>query len=172
LTELGRHVGLITEERWRAYNGKMEQLAGGREHLRSARVRSADISVQEMLGVANLRSGATFEELLRRPEIGIEDLAAIDPALAAMSSEVREQLEISVKYEGYLRRQEEDVQRFRRMEEQSIPPTLNYDQPSGLSMEVREKLKKIKPLTLGQASRIPGVTPAAVAILSVLLRRR
>jgi tRNA uridine 5-carboxymethylaminomethyl modification enzyme len=123
------------------------------------------------LGLAGLHNGASLEELLRRPEIGIEALLFLDGHLAALPVEVRDELETMVKYEGYLRRQQDQVERARRTEEQAIPAGFDYAAVVGLSAEVREKLQKVRPRTLGQAGRIPGVTPAAVAILAVLLRR-
>ena len=110
-------------------------------------------------------------ELLRRPEFSISDLLFLDETLSGMDEEVLEQLEVATKYEGYIKRQMEQVERFRRTESVVIPAGFNYDNVSGFSAEVQEKLKKISPRTLGQAARIPGVTPAAIAILSVLLRR-
>jgi len=98
-------------------------------------------------------------------------LLFLDGQLAALPPEVRLELETTVKYAGYIRRQQEQVERTRRMEEQVIPAEFDYVAVVGLSAEVREKLLKVRPHTLGQASRIPGVTPAAVAILAVLLRR-
>ncbi len=172
LTEIGRHIGLIADDRWRRFEEKMDGIARGRELLREKRLQPSNEADVQRLGLPSLRNGVTYEELLRRPEIEIETLAQIDPNLVALDGKVREQLEISVKYEGYIQRQEEDVKRFRRMEEQVIPSSLDYEGISGLSAEVRDKLKRVRPLTLGQASRIPGVTPAAVAIVAVILRRR
>ena len=101
----------------------------------------------------------------------INDLLFLDLELAGLKPAVLEQLEISVKYAGYIQRQQEQVERFRRLEELLIPFDFDYMGISGLSTEVQEKLKAGQPRTLGQASRIPGVTPAAIAVLSVLLRR-
>jgi tRNA uridine 5-carboxymethylaminomethyl modification enzyme len=121
--------------------------------------------------LGELKNGVSLEDLLRRPEIGIEDLLFLDDTLAGLSAEVREQLEIGTKYEGYIQRQVDQVERFRRTETVTIASEFDYDEISGLSAEVREKLKRVRPLTLGQASRIPGVTPAAIGILAVILRR-
>ncbi len=172
LTPQGRDIGLIPEQRWRHFNDKMAALARGDELLKKVRVGGSDTEALERLQLGSLRSGASLEELLRRPEITMADLLFLDPALADLAPAVREQLEIAVKYEGYIRRQEEEIARFRRIEEQAIPANFSYDSPAGLSAEVRDKLNRVRPLNLGQAARIPGVTPAAIAILSVLLRRR
>ncbi|MDH3454145.1 MAG: tRNA uridine-5-carboxymethylaminomethyl(34) synthesis enzyme MnmG, partial [Desulfuromonadales bacterium] len=105
------------------------------------------------------------------PELGINDLDFLDPELIELPREVRSELEIEVKYAGYIRRQQEQVERFQRLESLVIPANFDYDAVKGLSAEVYEKLKLVAPRTLGQAGRIPGVTPAAIAILAVLLRR-
>jgi tRNA uridine 5-carboxymethylaminomethyl modification enzyme len=171
LREAGRRVGLVTTERWERYVAKLEQLARGRERLKAIRVAPSDAEAVERLGLGELKNGASLEELLRRPEIGIDDLLFLDETLAGLAGDSLEQLEIGTKYEGYIQRQMEQVERFRRTETVAISADFDYDAISGLSSEVREKLKRVRPLSLGQASRIPGVTPAAVAILAILLRR-
>jgi tRNA uridine 5-carboxymethylaminomethyl modification enzyme len=124
------------------------------------------------LGLGELKNGASMEELLRRPEVTIDALLFLDPELSGLPPEVLDQLEIGIKYAGYIERQLEQVERFRRTEEAAIPAAFDYDAVSGFSIEVRDKLKRVRPLTLGQAARIPGVTPAAIGILAVHLRRR
>jgi tRNA uridine 5-carboxymethylaminomethyl modification enzyme len=171
LTELGYRAGLVTEERWERYVAKLHQISRGRERLRAVRVAPSDRDTANRLGLGELKNGVSLEELLRRPEISIEDLLFLDDTLTSLGRNVREQLEIGTKYEGYIQRQVDQVERFRRTETMAISPDFDYDGISGLSAEVREKLKRVRPLTLGQASRIPGVTPAAIAILAVLLRR-
>ena len=172
LTGLGRQVGLISDTRWQNYQEKLGQISSGYETLRSHRIGPSNSDVTARLQLGELKNGATLEELLRRPEISIEDLLFIDKELAGLSPAVHEQLEISVKYEGYIQRQLEQVERFRKVEQVKIPHGFDYAGISGLSSEVQEKLANGQPQTLGQASRIPGVTPAAIAILSVLLRRK
>ncbi|TYO97662.1 tRNA uridine 5-carboxymethylaminomethyl modification enzyme [Geothermobacter ehrlichii] len=172
LTPIGRDLGLVDDARWSRYERKMAEVARGRTRLQQIRVSPSDRERLERLGLNGLRNGLSLEELLRRPEIGIESLKGIDSELAGLSSEALEQLEIATKYQGYIDRQLEDVARFRKLEEKVIPADFRYDGIDGLSLEVREKLQKHQPATLGQASRIPGVTPAAIAVLSVLLRRR
>jgi tRNA uridine 5-carboxymethylaminomethyl modification enzyme len=172
LTGIGYRLGLVTEERWQRFEGKMEKLEQGRERLRLVRLAPSDRPALSQLGLGELKNGASLEELLRRPEITIDALLFLDPDLSGLPSEVHEQLEIGIKYAGYIERQLEQVERLRRTEEVSIPAAFDYDAVSGFSIEVRDKLKKVRPLTLGQAARIPGVTPAAIGILAVLLRRR
>jgi tRNA uridine 5-carboxymethylaminomethyl modification enzyme len=171
LSAAGYRVGLLPEARWVRYCAKLEALQAGAERLREVRVAPAAGEVLDRLGLVLLHNGASLEELLRRPEIGLDDLLFLDAQLAALPVEVRDELETTVKYAGYISRQHEQVERTRRMEMQTIPDDFDYAAVASLSAEVREKLQRVRPRTLGQASRIPGVTPAAIAILAVLLRR-
>lgn len=171
LSPLGREVGLLTDERWLRFSDKLAALRRGRELLKNTRISPGNEEVLLRLSLQNLKNGASLEELLRRPEIGIYDLEFLDPELATLPREVRDELETEIKYAGYIRRQQEQVERFQRLEHLVIPSNFDFDVVKGLSTEVHEKLKLIAPRTLGQAGRIPGVTPAAIAILAVLLRR-
>lgn len=171
LTPTGYAVGLVPEGRWRKYEAKMESIDGGESCLRNVRVLGGDHEAIERLGLGDLKNGASLSELLRRPEIEIRDLLFLDEFLSGLDSEVLDQLEIATKYQGYIKRQLDQVERFQRTESVMIPEGFVYEKLSGLSIEVQEKLQKVRPQTLGQAARIPGVTPAAIAILSVLLRR-
>lgn len=171
LTELGRRVGLVDDDRWQRHQIKVSTIERGRELLRSVRIGPKDSEALLRLNLGGLKNGATIEELLRRPDYSIEDLLFLDPELAGLDATVLEQLEISVKYAGYIDRQLDQIERFRRIEDVVIPVGFKFLDVSGLSREVQEKLDVGRPHTLGQASRIPGVTPAAIAVLSILLRR-
>jgi len=171
LSALGHQVGLLPEARWERFSAKRAALDCGRQRLREVRLAPGDRAAVERLGLAGLKNGAALEELLRRPELAIGDLLFLDEVLAGLPPEVLAELETTVKYAGYIERQLEQVERFRRMEDQRLPVGFDYDGINGLSSEVREKLKRVQPLTLGQAARIPGVTPAAIAILAVVLRK-
>jgi tRNA uridine 5-carboxymethylaminomethyl modification enzyme len=171
LTPAGYAVGLVPEERWQRFEKKMEGLTRGEERLQGMRISGSDRETIDRLHLGELKNGASLLDLLRRPEIEIGDLLFLDETLAGLDIEVLEQLEIAAKYQGYIKRQLEQVARFRRTENVVIPEGFGYMKLPGLSAEVQEKLQKISPRTLGQAARIPGVTPAAIAILSVLLRR-
>jgi len=171
LSPLGREVGLLTEERWARFADKLVALGRGRERLQQVRISPGNHAALARLGLQDLKNGASLEELLRRPEIGIDALGFLDEELAGLSLEVRTELETEVKYAGYICRQKEQVERFLRLEGLVIPNDFDYDAVNGLSAEVHEKLKLVQPRTLGQAGRIPGVTPAAIAILAILLRR-
>jgi len=171
LTPVGREVGLITDKRWGRFSKKIEDLERGRDRLRKRRLSSKNASKDMGIDIEGMKNGASLEELLRRPDMTIGEIARFDEVLSGLLQEVLEQLEIETKYEGYIRRQLDQVERFKKNEEIRIPEGYKYDGISGLSLEVREKLEKVRPMTVGQASRIPGVTPAAIAILTVLLKR-
>lgn len=172
LTPIGHRLGLITGDRWESYTEKMRQIELGRHLLETLRVSPSDRGALQRLGLNELKNGVSLSHLLRRPDIQFDDLVFADEQLAGFSLDVREQLQIEIKYEGYIARQQEVVDRFRRSEQISIPDDMDYGVIDGLSTEVKEKLNKVRPVSLGQAARIPGITPAAVAILSVLLRRK
>lgn len=172
LTAVGKRVGLVDEERWRFFCDKMEALDRGRVILKNTRLMPGDKDSTQRLGLEDLKNALTLEELLRRPELTIEDVGFMAHDLVLLEPAVLSLLQVEVKYEGYIRRQEEQVKRFRKTEEVLIPDSFDYRAVSGLTAEVREKLEKVKPMNLGQAMRIPGVTPAAIAILTILLRRQ
>ncbi|MGE4542677.1 MAG: tRNA uridine-5-carboxymethylaminomethyl(34) synthesis enzyme MnmG [Pedobacter sp.] len=172
LTPIGKRLGLITEDRWTRFSEKMDQIEFGRKLLDTLRVAPSDQEALRSLGLKELKNGVSLSHLLRRPEVQFDDIVFADEQLADFSPAVREQLQIEIKYEGYIARQQEVVERFRRSEQVCIPNDMDYSGIDGLSTEVKEKLNKVRPVSLGQAARIPGMTPAAVAILSVLLRRK
>ena len=172
LTELGRKVGLVSDKRWDLYQNKQEQFRHGKELLSTHKVKPSNFSAIESLNLSGLRNGVTLEELLRRPELGVDQLTPLCEGLGGLSRAVLEQLEIATKYEGYIDRQLEQVARFRELEGVRIPDTIKYDQVHGISSEVREKLTEVRPETLGQAGRIQGVTPAAIAVLHIYLRKK
>ena len=120
-------------------------------------------------GSAELKTGASMADLIRRPELGYEKLAPVDPERPELPSDIRESVEISIRYEGYIRRQKAQVEQFRRMENRRLPQDLDYASISALRMEARQKLAKARPLNLGQASRISGVSPADITALMIYL---
>lgn len=172
LTPIGRRLGLITDNRWTQFSEKMNQIECGRNLLETMRVSPSDQEVLHRLGLRELKNGVSLAQLLRRPEVEFDDIVFAEDQLAHFTAAVKEQLQIEIKYEGYIARQQEVVDRFRRSEQVCIPDDMDYRGIDGLSTEVKEKLNKVRPISLGQAARIPGMTPAAVAILSVLLRRK
>ncbi len=173
LTETGRRLGLVSDERFRIYMEKVRQLKEGKAWLQKTKI-SPSSKVQEYLkakGSAPLKGGVSLDEFLRRPEITFSDLMAL-AGDQDLSPEVGEVLEIENKYAGYLQRQESHVARMEKLENKRLPENIDYIQMRGLSREAQEKLIKVRPGTLGQASRIPGVTPADVSVLWVALEHR
>ena len=171
LTPIARSLGLIDDERWEIYAQKMALLSKAEEKLRAGRFTPRNVQALALTDGVNLVHGGSFAELLRRPEISIAHIAQLDKDFSLLPPEVLEQLEISVKYEGYLKRQAEQVARIKSLEDQKFPEDFDYLNIPSLSKEVVEKLSKIRPETLGQAGRIQGVTPAAVAVLSIYLKK-
>lgn len=172
LTELGRKIGLVDDVRWKQYLSKMEQVHSGAEMLDTLRIVPSDVAMVQRLNLDGLSNGQSFRSLLRRPDITIDMLQVESQQLASLSSDVADQLQIATKYEGYIQRQVDQVSRHNKVEQVRIPENFDYLSVHSLSAEVREKLIKIRPISLGQAGRIPGVTPAAISILAVMLRGR
>lgn len=173
LTPVGYEAGLISEERYQALQEKIRKIGEEKERLEAVMV-GASREVQELLescGSASLKTAASLAELLRRPEIHYEDLAPIDPARPELPCDVIEQAEIDIKYDGYIKRQMKQVEQFKKLEGKKIPEDLDYDQVKSLRIEAVQKLKLCKPLSLGQASRISGVSPADISVLLVYLEQ-
>lgn len=176
LTGLGREIGLMDERRWQAFSEKKAALDDAWRLLESVNLSPTASILDKLaaLGSAPLRRPLTAAEMLRRPELGLQDLAGLDSSLeglARLSGAVAEQLEIRAAYAGYEDREREQVARFRERESVAIPPEFEYQGLASLSREVQEKLQRVRPANLGQAGRISGVTPAALAVLSLHLCR-
>jgi tRNA uridine 5-carboxymethylaminomethyl modification enzyme len=172
LTALGRKIGLVNDSRWKKFLGKQEQVAAATQILKTKSITSADREVVDRLSLGELKSGLSLESLLRRPELSMGQLENIYPELKQFIPQALEQVEIAVKYEGYIKRQLEQVKRYREQEDINMPTDINYMEIPSLSTEVREKLKQIRPISLGQAGRIQGVTPAAIAVIQIYLRKK
>lgn len=174
LRDKGRDVGLVRDQEYAAFAAKRDSIARELARLRETKIlpSTADRSFLEDFGLVGLQNALTLEQLLRRPDMTYPDLGRVDALSAEVPLPVREQAEIQVKYQGYIDRQLEQVERAHKLETTVIPAHFDYVGISGLSTEVREKLQKFRPDTLGQASRIPGVTPAAISILSIVLKAR
>lgn len=175
LTETGRELGLVDDARWARYNHKLEAIEQERQRLRDLWVHPKSENVSEVNTVisAPLTKEASAEDLLRRPEMTYEllmSLPSYGPALA--DEQAAEQVEIQVKYEGYIARQQEEIDRQQRNENTLLPADLDYRQVNGLSNEVIAKLNDHKPTSIGQASRISGITPAAISILLIYLKKQ
>ncbi|MFO1433663.1 MAG: tRNA uridine-5-carboxymethylaminomethyl(34) synthesis enzyme MnmG [Candidatus Competibacteraceae bacterium] len=174
LTDIGRRLGLVDDERWRVFEAKREAIERERRRLLDTWVRPGELNddqAQRVLKGPLSRENRAFE-LLRRPEVSYAELMTLPNVGPGVNDPtVAEQVEVQCKYAGYVERQREEIERHRRHEEMSLPPDLDYGEVRGLSTEVREKLARHRPTTLGQAGRIPGVTPAAVSLLLVHLKR-
>ncbi len=179
LTAAGRELGLISDERWEFFERKRDAVAGEVDRMERAVVRPAgvDAALLAKLGGALARETHAVD-LLRRPEISFDDLDAVAPAEALwrrdvrLSEQVKLQVEVQAKYSGYLKRQSDEIDRASRNEELRLPADIDYALVGGLSNEARQRLCDVRPQTLGQAARIPGLTPAAVSLLLVHLKRR
>lgn len=171
LTEIGRKVGLVTDRRWQRCQEKLELMEKTFEFCKRVVVTSKNERLCDLLGLGELKSGVTLEQIIKRPDISINQIAEEMPEMEVFSERVLEQVEIAIKYEGYIARQMEQVQRFRENEKVNIPDEMDYEKVPSLSSEVREKLIKYRPINLGQAGRIQGVTPAAIAVLNIYLRK-
>ena len=183
LCPIGREIGLLDDQRYQIFRRKREAMEKLRQHLDRTPLRP-DPELNRRLAArqsAPLRQNASLAELLKRPELDMDmvlELAAAEGSVAeaAFSAEfaahIRREVELEIKYAGYIARQEEQVQRFRKLEAVRLPDELQYDGMPGLSREVSEKLIRIRPRTLGQAARIAGITPAAIGVLQVYLKKQ
>ncbi|RDH46470.1 tRNA uridine-5-carboxymethylaminomethyl(34) synthesis enzyme MnmG [Zooshikella ganghwensis] len=174
LTEKGRELGLVDDHRWEVFSAKQDAISKEQERLKTSWIQPASVEAELINKV--ITSPITHEynllELLRRPEVGYEHIANLVGEPVSSDGQVAEQVEIQVKYEGYIARQENEIIKLRRHEETRLPADLDYDNIPGLSNEIKQKLITHQPETLGQASRISGVTPAAVSLLIVHLKKR
>lgn len=171
LTPIGYDIGLISPERFARFEEKRQQIAGELERLRTTKVRPEE-AVQQVLkeaGTVLLNNAADLLSLLRRPEITMDHIQRIAPSTEMLRDDVKEQVEIEVKYAGYIEKQLQQVDRLRKMEQKRIPEDIDYMLIHGLANEARQKLEQIRPISIGQASRIAGVNPADISILLVYL---
>lgn len=172
LAAIGHRIGLVSDARLRAVEEKYEAVAREirrLEHTGAAGTPSLNALLAEK-GTAAVDSGCRLIDLLRRPQLTYDDLAAFDPGRPALPPAVREQVEISVKYEGYIQRQLRQAAEFEKLERRALPEDMDYSAIQGLRLEAREKLSNVRPLNLGQAGRISGVSPADVAALMIWLQ--
>ena len=173
LREIGYRLGLVTEEEYRRFCQKRDMVEVIMDRLKRTKIRPS-AGVQDRLrslGFAPIKNVTTLEQLLRRNEIFYEHLRLFAPDLPEVEEQVAEEAETRVKYDGYIKRQERHVEKMRYMESVRIPQSIDYYKVHGLSTEVRQKLDKIRPVSLGQASRISGVTPAAIMALQVYMKK-
>ncbi len=172
LTPIGRELGMVDDVRWAAFEAKREAIAREQQRLRDTWARPAEVQNAEALLGGPLLREYRLEELLRRPDVSYAALSELLPGFEPVKDDqVAEQIEVQLKYAGYIERQHEEIARQQRNEHTVIPENLDYCAVRGLSAEVQEKLTRARPTTIGQASRIPGVTPAAISLLLIYLKK-
>ena len=173
LREKGYEIGLITEEQYRALLMKKSLIEQEINRLKNVLIGASRKNQEffESHNSATLKTGVSLAELMCRPELSYEILAEIDPERKELPADVIEQVEIEIKYEGYIERQLRQVEQFKKMEKKKIPSEINYDNIESLRLEARQKLKALKPVSVGQASRISGVSPADISVLVVYLEQ-
>ena len=171
LRKYGYRVGLISEEQYAALKRKEEQIQEEIERVENTYVGTSS-NINELLteyGSTLLSGGSSLAELIRRPELNYKMLAEVDPKRPELPEDVQEQVNINIKYDGYIRRQMKQVEQFKKMEEKKIPENINYDEIQSLRIEAKQKLNLYRPINIGQASRISGVSPADISVLLVYL---
>lgn len=172
LSKIGYKVGLISEERYQKLLLKEENIKREIERVNKTNIGTSD-EVQSLLKELNstpLISGIKLAELIRRPELNYDCLAPIDNGRVELAYDIREQVNINIKYEGYIKRQQRQVEQFKKLENKMIPENINYDDVPSLRIEAKQKLNEIRPLSIGQASRISGVSPADISVLLIYLQ--
>ena len=173
LTEIGHKIGLISEERYQKFLKKKDNIEKEIERLQKTVVKPTE-EINNFLieqGTTALSTGTKMAELLKRPELNYESMKAIDKDRPELSRQEKEEVEIQVKYEGYIKLQEAQVEKFKKLEEKILPEDIDYETIKGISLEGRQKLNKFKPHSIGQASRISGVSPADVSVLLITLQQ-
>ena len=173
LTTIGHEIGLIADERYQKFLKKKENIEKEKERLRHLVVKPTE-KVNKFLveqGTSELTNGTKMAELLKRPEINYQNLGEIDENRPELSIQEQEEVEIQIKYEGYIKLQEAQVEKFKKLEEKILPDDVDYETIKGISLEGRQKLNKFKPHSIGQASRISGVSPADVSVLLIYLQQ-
>ena len=174
LTPIGYDVGLISEERFKAFESKKENIKREIERLKSVNIKPSE-DVNKLLKEKNsstITTGVKLIELLKRSEITYKDLEKIDVERPTLTKQEQEQVEIQVKYEGYIKLQLVQVEKFKKLETKMLPEDMDYKNLKGISLEARQKLDKFRPISIGQASRISGVSPADIAVLLIYLEQR
>ena len=171
LTEKGYKVGLVTEEKYKKFLEKKDSIRQEVERIRATSVRPTEEvnELLESLGSSKLSTGCKLADLLKRSELNYANLAPIDKKRKVLPKSVVQEAEIQIKYEGYIKLQQEQIDEFKQLENKKLSPDIDYNDIKGLCLEARQKLNKQKPLSVGQASRISGVSPADISVLLIYL---
>ena len=174
LTHIGAAIGLVSPERLRQVEEKYDAVRRERNRLEATGLPGSEglNAMLEAKGSAPVNNSVRLADLLRRPEICYGDIAPFDPNRPALSKAVTDEVEIQIKYAGYLLRQEKQVEEFKKEEARLLPQDLDYESIGGLRLEARQKLQQIRPRSIGQAGRISGVSPADIAVLLIYLEQR
>jgi tRNA uridine 5-carboxymethylaminomethyl modification enzyme len=174
LRDKGHDAGLVSDELYNLYQEKRDAIDREVSRLKKTWIKATPEinAVLAERGTAAIPGEASLAQLLKRPELGYDDIASISPPTAPLTGAAAEQVEIQVMYEGYIERQIQQVDRFASLEQKGIPADLDYDAVTGLGSEVKQKLKQVRPVSLGQATRISGMTPAAISLLMVALEKK
>jgi len=173
LTEIGHNIGLISDERYKKFKKKEENIQKEVKRLKELTVKPTE-EVNKFLkknNTSELATGTKMAELLKRTELDYEKLSKIDKERPELTKQEKEEVEIQIKYEGYIKMQEEQVEKFKKLETKMLPEELDYEKIKGICLEARQKLNKFKPRSIGQASRISGVSPADISVLLVYLQQ-
>lgn len=173
LTEIGKNIGLISDERYEKFTLKKQAIEEEKQRLASVIIKPNQETQSVILSVggSELKDGIRAADLLKRPEMNYEHISQLAPSEKTVDPDVAEQVEIQVKYEGYIEKSLQQVERLKKMENKKIPENIDYDDINGLASEARQKLKEVRPLSVAQASRISGVNPADISILLVYLEQ-
>lgn len=173
LTEIGHDIGLISDERYEAFEKKKAAIEAEKKRLWSVIIKPSPENQEYIrsLGGSELKDGVRGTDLMKRPEMNYETVTKLAPADSPVPQDVAEQVEIQVKYEGYIEKSLQQVEKLKKMENKKIPDRIDYDAIKGIATEARQKLKEVRPLSVAQASRISGVNPADISILLVYLEQ-
>ena len=174
LTEIGHNVGLISDERYNEFLKKKKNVENEIERIRKLTIKPTE-EVNNFLGKNNsskITAGVKLADLLKRTELNYKKLLEIDNNRPLLSKQEAQEVEIQVKYEGYIKMQEEQVKKFKKLEDKILSEDIDYNDIKGLRIEARQKLNKVKPQSIGQASRISGVSPADVSVLLIYLEQQ
>ncbi len=173
LREEGYRIGLVREREYELFLKKKKAIESLTERVSRMVINPTKENNDKLraMGTSPVKRTTSLREILKRPEVSFWEFLRYDAGISDFDQEIRDQVEIEIKYEGYLSRQREQIERFRRLEDLEIPEDMDFQSIIGLSTEVREKLSKMRPISIGQASRISGVTPAAISILIVNLKK-
>ena len=173
LTEIGHEIGLVSDERYEKFLNKKKEIEEEIERLKTTNVKPNETTNEFLrkMGTTEITAGVKLSELLKRTELNYKALAEIDENRPELEKQVQNEVEIMVKYEGYIEMQKKQVESFKKMEKKLLPEDINYEEIKGLRLEARQKLNKIKPYSIGQASRISGVSPADISVLLIFLEQ-